>query len=46
MEGFKIDLRTFLGLAMPNQYSQIVISIQNPLTFVILIYSTYYCTIW
>ena len=24
MEGFKIDLKTFLGLAMPNQYSQSV----------------------
>jgi len=21
MEGFRIDLKTFLGLAMPNQYS-------------------------
>ena len=24
MEGFRIDLKTFLGLAMPNQCSQIV----------------------
>ena len=24
MEGFMIDLKTFLGLAMPNQYSQTV----------------------
>ena len=24
MEGFGIDLKTFLGLAMPNQYSQTV----------------------
>ena len=22
MEGFRIDRKTFLGLAMPNQYSQ------------------------
>ena len=22
MEGFRIDLKTFLGLAMPNQYCQ------------------------
>jgi len=26
MEGFRIDLKTFLGLAKPNQYSQSVIS--------------------
>ena len=24
MEGFRIDLKKFLGLAMPNQYSQTV----------------------
>ena len=24
MKGFRIDLNTFLGLAMPNQYSQTV----------------------
>ena len=24
MEGFRIDLKTFLGLAKPNQYSQSV----------------------
>ena len=24
MEGFRIDLKTFLGLAMPNQWSQTV----------------------
>ena len=24
MEGFRIDLKTFLGLAMPHQYSQAV----------------------
>ena len=51
MEGFRIDLKTFLGLAMPNQYSQIseskyqagfgvMISGQNPQTFMIPIYST------
>ena len=46
MEGFRIDLKTFLDLAMPNQYSQtvrskyqagfgVIISGQNPLTFMI-----------
>ena len=51
MEGFRIDLKRFLGLAMPNQYSLTVrkqISSwfwgnnwgQNPLTFMIPIYST------
>ena len=46
-EGFKIDLKTFLGLAKPNQYSQseyqagfgVIISGQNPQTFMIPIYS-------
>ena len=51
MKGFRIDLKTFLGLAMPNQYSQtvrskyqagfgVIILGQNPLTFMIPIYST------
>jgi len=51
MEGFRIDLKTFLGLAMPNQYSKlseskyqagfgVIILGQNPLTFMIRIYST------
>ena len=51
MEGFRINLKTYLGLAMPNQYSQLseskyqagfwmIILGQNPLTFIIPIYST------
>jgi len=51
MEGFGIDLKTFLGLAMLNQYSQsvkskyqagfgVIISGQTPQTFMIPIYST------
>jgi len=47
VEGFRIDLKTFLGLAMANQYSQayqagfgVIILGQNPLTFMIPIYST------
>ena len=51
MKGSRIDLKTFLGLAKPNQYSQSVrkqISSwfwgdnfgQNPQTFMIPIYST------
>ena len=46
MEGFTIDLKTFLGLAMPYQCSQskyragfgMIIQGQNPLTFMIPIY--------
>ena len=49
MEGFRIDLKTFLGLAKPNQHSQSVRkqisswfwgdnSGQNPQTFMIPIY--------
>ena len=51
MEGSRIDLKTFLGLAKPNQYSQsarkqisswfgVIILGQNPQTFMIPIYST------
>jgi len=53
MEGFRIDLKTFMGLALPNQHSQtvrkdckyqagfgVVIWDQNPLIFMIVIYST------
>ena len=51
MEGSRIDLKTFWGLAKPNQYSQsarkkyqagfgVIISGQNPQTFMIPIYST------
>ena len=51
MEGFRIDLKTFLGMAKPNQYFQsveskyqagfeVIISGQNPQTFMIPIYST------
>jgi len=51
MEGYRIDLKTLLGLAMPNQYSQlseskyqagfgVIILGHNPLTFTILIYNT------
>jgi len=50
MERFRIDLKTNLGLAMPNQYSVtvknkyqagfgVIIWGQNPLTFMIPIYS-------
>ena len=46
MEGFRIDLKTFLGLAMPNQYSCQRVNIklafwvrQNLRTFMIPIYS-------
>ena len=51
MEGSMIDLKTFLGLAKPNQYSHkvpeskyqagfgVIISGQNPQTFMIPIYS-------
>ena len=56
MEGFMIDLKTFLGLAMTPKVSEskyqagfgVIILGQNPLTFMILIYSTtvLYCTIW
>ena len=47
MEAFRIDLKTFLGLAMPNQYTPkvleskyqagfgVIILGQNPLTFMI-----------
>ena len=43
MEGFRIDLKTFLGLAMPNQCSEskyqagfgVIIWGQNTLTFMI-----------
>ena len=46
MERFRIDLKTFLGLAKPNQYSQsvkvniklvfgVIILGQNPQTFMI-----------
>ena len=44
MEGFRIDLKTFLGLAMPNQLMlsncqkvniKLVLGHQNPLTFMI-----------
>ena len=49
MEGFRIDPKTFLGLAMPNQYSQVseseyqagfgvIISGQNPQTFMMPLY--------
>ena len=53
MEGSRIDLKTFLGLANPNQYMApkvpeskyqagfgVIISGQNPQTFMIPIYST------
>ena len=50
MEAFKINLKKFQGLAMPNQYSQtvrkhqtgfgIINQGQNPLTFMIPMYST------
>ena len=51
MEEFRIDLKTFLGLAMPNQYYQtvrskyqagfgVIIWGQNPRIFMIPIYST------
>ena len=51
MEGFRIDLKTFLGLVKPNQCFQmseskyqagfgVIISGQNPQTFMIYIYST------
>jgi len=51
MEGSRIDLKTFLGFAKPNQYSQsarkqvfscfgVIILGQNPQTFMIPIYST------
>ena len=48
MEGFRIDLKTFLGLAKPNQYSEsiyqagfgVIILGLNPQTFMIPIYST------
>ena len=48
MEGFSIDLKKFLGLAKPNQYSQsvryqaglgVIISGENLQTFMIPIYS-------
>ena len=48
MEGFRIDLKTFLSLAMPNQYSQVseskyqagfgvIILGQNPQTLYIVL---------
>ena len=51
MQQFRVDLKTFLGLAMPNQCSQtvrkqisagfgVIILGQNPQTFMIPIYST------
>jgi len=46
MERFRIDLKTFLSLAMPNQYCQnvnvkLVLELgQNPLTFMVSIYRT------
>ena len=48
MEGFRINLKTFLGLAMPNQLSEskyqagfgVIMSGQNPQTLMIPIYST------
>ena len=51
MQLFRVDLKTFLGLAIPNHYSQTVrkqyqagfgkiILGQNPQTFMIPIYST------
>ena len=51
MQWFRVDLKTFLGLAMPNQYFQTVRKQtsswflgdnlgQNPQTFMIPIYST------
>jgi len=51
MQRFRVHLKTFFGLAMPNQYSQTVrkqtsswfweiILGQNPHTFMIPIYST------
>ena len=42
MEGSRIDLKTFLGLAKPNQSAGfwVIISGQNPQTFMIPIYST------
>ena len=55
MEWFRIDLKTFLGLAMPNQIRTpkvseskyqagfgVIISGQNPQTFMIPIYHTAY----
>ena len=29
LEGFKVNLKTFFGLAMPNQYCQTVVYIGN-----------------
>jgi len=51
MEGFRIDLKAFLGLAMPHNTPKlseskyqagfgVIISGQNSLTFMIPIYST------
>jgi len=41
MEGFRIDLKKFLGLAKPNQsWFGVIILGQNPQTFMIPIYST------
>jgi len=51
MQQFRVDLKTFLGLAMPNQYSQTakskyqagfgeIILGQNPRTFMIPTYRT------
>ena len=49
MQWFRVDLKTFLGLAMPNpklsesKYQAgfgVIISGQNPQTFMIPIYST------
>ena len=51
MEGSRIDLKTFLGLAKPNQFCKVpeskyqagfgaIISGQNPQTLMIPIYST------
>ena len=52
MEGFRIDLKTFLGMLKPNQYYstgseskyqagfRVIISGQNPQTFMIPIYRT------
>jgi len=49
MEGFRIDLKTFLGFAMPNQYSQSVGSkspnLHNPIYSTTVLYDNHSNTI-
>ena len=47
MEGFRIDMKTFFGLAMPNQYCLLtgLEQCQNPVIFMISIIIQYYCTV-